>query len=432
MSTPSSLRDFNSLSIRDLVEARDMFHVHLTNKRNVIATAIGRYLIRLIDIDDNGYYRPNVYKPHEEKPKRTMDNSIVTNMSWPCILVYISEWEEKIKILNRDVADLIPKSLFMPDGRVVPICVVEVNKAIETDIFIDPSELQFPENLIGGGFPVFMDLQGKRNIATIGCIVSDGHKYYALTNKHVVGNEGISVQSVFGGKEVRVGKSSGKNLGKIPFTHLYPGFRGTQVSVNCDAGLIDIDDINYWKTEILDIGEMDEMHDINTMSLSLTLIAENTVKSGKIQPSKKGIVVGYGAYSQKMEGQIAALFYRYKSIGGIEYISDLLIAGQNNMPLKVHHGDSGAVWHLQVKDNGVTKFLPIALHWGHHEMISNKTSTTYNYSLSTCLSNICRELDVEVVRGWNIDHDYSWGKTGHYKIAARACDIVTKIGRAHV
>src|SRR6478736_5089486 len=38
--------DFASLSIRDLLEARDLYHFHLLNKANVIGTAIGRYLIR--------------------------------------------------------------------------------------------------------------------------------------------------------------------------------------------------------------------------------------------------------------------------------------------------------------------------------------------------------------------------------------------------
>jgi len=48
------------------------------------------------------------------------------------------------------------------------------------------------------------------------------------------------------------------------------------------------------------------------------------------------------------------------------------------------------------------------------------------YVLATCLSNVCRELDVDIVRGWNIDQEYTWAKTGHFKIAARSCDLVTE------
>ena len=41
-----NVHDFRSLSVKDLLDARDQFHVHLANKPNVFATAIGLYLIR--------------------------------------------------------------------------------------------------------------------------------------------------------------------------------------------------------------------------------------------------------------------------------------------------------------------------------------------------------------------------------------------------
>jgi len=36
------LRDFSSLSIRDLLEAREHYHVHLSSIESVVGTAIGR------------------------------------------------------------------------------------------------------------------------------------------------------------------------------------------------------------------------------------------------------------------------------------------------------------------------------------------------------------------------------------------------------
>jgi hypothetical protein len=42
---------FQSLDIRDLLDARDQFHVHRGHKPNVFSTAIGRYLIRHTDQD---------------------------------------------------------------------------------------------------------------------------------------------------------------------------------------------------------------------------------------------------------------------------------------------------------------------------------------------------------------------------------------------
>jgi hypothetical protein len=43
--------NLQSLSVKDLLEARETFHVHLYNKENVIATAIGRFRIRKEDPD---------------------------------------------------------------------------------------------------------------------------------------------------------------------------------------------------------------------------------------------------------------------------------------------------------------------------------------------------------------------------------------------
>jgi hypothetical protein len=42
-------RNYSSLSIRDLLEARDLYHYHLIHKANVVGTAIGLYLIRKTD-----------------------------------------------------------------------------------------------------------------------------------------------------------------------------------------------------------------------------------------------------------------------------------------------------------------------------------------------------------------------------------------------
>jgi len=52
--------DFDSLSFRDLLEARDAYHVHLLNYPHVVATAVGRYRIRIEDSwpDADGTIKP--------------------------------------------------------------------------------------------------------------------------------------------------------------------------------------------------------------------------------------------------------------------------------------------------------------------------------------------------------------------------------------
>jgi len=38
-------RDYSSLSVHDLLDARDAYHVYLASLEHVVATAIGRYRI---------------------------------------------------------------------------------------------------------------------------------------------------------------------------------------------------------------------------------------------------------------------------------------------------------------------------------------------------------------------------------------------------
>ena len=50
-----------------------------------------------------------------------------------------------------------------------------------------------------------------------------------------------------------------------------------------------------------------------------------------------------------------------------------------------------------------------------------------NLALATSISTICRELDVDIVRSWNIGHSEYWGKLGHYKIATKACALLSNL-----
>src|SRR5689334_6536424 len=189
--------NFNHLSLKDLIEAREMFHAHLINKRNVVATAVGRYLIRKDNLDQNGKY-----VTIEAKKARTLNNSIVVDISWPCILVFVERWQEKQELIQNDETDVIPNCIYMPDGRVVPICVVLAPKNEISEGTVDASKLRFPINYVGGGFPVIVESQKQEHIASIGCVVTNGHTYYALTNKHVAGQKGQIVKSKIGFDEI--------------------------------------------------------------------------------------------------------------------------------------------------------------------------------------------------------------------------------------
>src|SRR5215467_5753473 len=118
---------FTSLSLRDLVDARDLFHVHLMKKKNVVATAVGLYLVEK--------------ESRERVEPRRLDNSIVQpGFSWPCVLVFVDDYEAATHFDTHSHPDsYVPRSIYMPDGREVPVCIIEAKRdefnppALESD-----------------------------------------------------------------------------------------------------------------------------------------------------------------------------------------------------------------------------------------------------------------------------------------------------------
>jgi hypothetical protein len=84
--------NFASLSVRDLLMARDLYHYHLLSRANVVGTAIGLYLIRKDEAwptKKGEGAAPSVKKTYP----RTLFNSEVRDYSWPCILAFVRKWE---------------------------------------------------------------------------------------------------------------------------------------------------------------------------------------------------------------------------------------------------------------------------------------------------------------------------------------------------
>ena len=417
--------DFSSLSLRDLLNARDLYHLHLMNKKNVIATAIGYYRIRKNEPWPTKTNRSPDIKKFKSKV-RTLQNSEVRPYSWPSIIVIVEKWEKEKELASKSPADIVPKTLFLPDGKAVPVCVVVAEKISPKSTGVDLRNLEFPRNAISGGFPLFTRIQQEQRIASLGCLVTDGNLTYALTNKHVAGEPGSKIFTMLDGEETEIGTVSAKQIGRMLFKDVYPKLGGDSVYVNMDIGLIELNDLTVWKTEIFNLGQMDEMVDLHASNFSLQMIGKK--------------VIGYGCASGKMEGEIQALFYRYKSVGGFEYITDFLIGACTKSSKKTDssteskgifnlaYGDSGTVLLVEQKEKDhnhkeVIKHYPLALLWGRHELGNDNEAQPYG--LATCLSTTCNLLDIDLVRNWNVDMPNTWGKTGHFKIAAKSCELVT-------
>jgi hypothetical protein len=403
----SGTTDFSLLSLRDLLAARDQFHLHLINKPNVVATAVGRYRIR--KHPDNG--APS--KSEAAHPKRTLANSEVRDDSWPSLLVFVDKWVQTDELAHPQ--DAVPPAVYMPNGQKVPICVIEAERnEIRPE---GDAHFNFPASTIGGGYPVVCDVQGQEHLASVACLVTDGHKTYALTNRHVAGEAGSPISAIIGRNKVRIGESSKRQLGRLQFRRLHPSWPGDNTFVDLDVGLIDVDDLNKWTTQVYGVGEIGPLADLSDSNISLRLI---------------GVPVrAYGAATGDMRGEICALFYRFKSVAGFEYVADVLVGPrptdsgakpEGQQRLATRPGDSGTLWLTDVAAETQGP-RPIALQWGGQVFMDDQGATA-PYALATFLSTVCNELEISLVRGWNIGLPEYWGAVGHYGIATKACGVV--------
>jgi hypothetical protein len=309
------------------------------------------------------------------------------------------------------------------------VCVTLVEKVGQ----VPPTPtIQFPLNNIGGGNPIIANLQGREHVATISCLVSDGHRIYALTNRHVAGDPAEVVYSNLSRRTARIGVSSGKQLTRLPFVAVYRDFPGKDVYLNLDAGLIDIDDLSAWTAQVHGIGTLGRLADLPPTQMKLSLVGCR--------------VVGFGAASGRMEGEITALLYRYKSIGGFEYLADFLIGPRSGRDpgasriakqegsgpeLLTRPGDSGTLWVFDpvepnqkatiTEGDPELEYRPFAVQWGA-QVFAGDAST---YALATSLSTICSLLDLDLVRDWNLDEIPTWGSIGHFSIAASVTACLT-------
>ncbi|WP_024515146.1 hypothetical protein [Bradyrhizobium sp. Tv2a-2] len=427
-------RDYASLSLKDLLDAREAYHVYLSQLDNVIATAIGRYCIRQDDwYAENPPDRPRPPSVARVKGPRTLANSVIRPWSWPAVLVFVKQWEQPEHL----GANAVPSTLYLADGRVVPTCVIA---APPDEALPEQSAGPFhASHLLGGGYSCLREHQGEQALGTFACLVRKGGSYYGLTNRHVAGGDGEIVKAYIRGNYEPIGKTSNIAVDRQPMSSVFPLWGEQSTLLTLDAGLIKINDINEWTSQAFGIGEIGDVFDATEHSVTLDIIGCP--------------VRAFGGTSGVIEGEVRALFFRYEVQGGREYATDLLIGPRRNddhariKHPKIEHpltrpGDSGTLWFYDPpfkprpndanEDLGVgeeaaeagvrvRRLRPIAMQWGGQRVMT-QDGVRSAYALGSFLSSICRSLDVEVVRNWSLGHDEYWGKIGHFSIGWKACD----------
>jgi len=402
--------DFRSLGIKDLLDARDQFHVHLAHKPNVFATAVGLYLIRGSD-PDSSHDAPldRAGHRHPDAPARTLLNSTVKDWSWPCILVFVTQWQT-LEELRTDPDHVVPPFVYMPDGRMVPICVVLAESSDLPPRSLPPSAVD--ATTFGIGCPMYVDAQGMRRMGTAACMVSDGSDFYVLTNTHLAGQSGRSVRAFLQGVPRLIGTTTGtRNLTEKTFSEIYPGLPGRESVVNIDAAVVRMEDATAW--------------DPNALKTPLGAVADFSADTASLSWIGRP-VVSHGAASGKMTGAIKALFYRYKSVGGRDYVADFLIGTRagDPEPLMTRPGDSGSLWCLDsvLETNTLS---PFAMEWGGQRISTGQSNDQFlQLSLATSMSVTLRELNLDVIQDPVAERTQYWGPVGHFKIGQQACFLI--------
>ncbi len=193
------------------------------------------------------------------------------------MLVFVNQWQTLDDL--RSKPDLvIPPFVYMPDGRIIPVCVVLVESANLPPRTVDPARLS--QGALGIGSPIYVDAQGMRRMGTAACMVSDGGDFYLLTNTHLAGQAGRPVRALLKGVPEVIGTTQGtRNLTERTFSDIYPSLPGRDSVVNIDAAIVRVNDANNWNANALS-QPLGQVADFSAETASLSWIGRPVVGHG--------------------------------------------------------------------------------------------------------------------------------------------------------
>lgn len=420
--------DPHALSIRDVLEARDHYHVHIANLDTVIGTAVGRYRIRR---DDDNFMATTSTEGDRDLGPRTLRNSDIRDWSWPCVLVFVDDWISKA-VLAKHPELAVPPVLYLPDGRQVRTCPILVERR-EANLRPEQTAV-YASSKISPNFQLFLADQGATRMALASAIVEDGASAYALTSRHLLAGATAATPVVAypRGKQRAFGVTTGIGVDTLPLAEVYPGYGTLPTRLSLDAALVKLNDIGQCDTQYAGVGSIGKMIDMSSDRMSINLVGcpVFTVLPG----------------NNRVEGSVHGLFYRHATIGGIDTVTEFLIGPrQSEAQLETRPGDSGALWfwdeladrgqqpapenhadasphaHDETTGTPPPAFRPLAIQWGGHGFASFGGNTTTELALAASVSAVCKALDVGIVQDWGTGQSRYWGKIGHYHIGYAAC-----------
>ena len=80
---------------------------------------------------------------------------------------FVKEWSSQERELTEEPDQVVPRFLYMSDGKIIPTCVILAPKSEDAPPPL--WNLNFPSELIGGGYPIVTEVQGEQHIAHSDC-----------------------------------------------------------------------------------------------------------------------------------------------------------------------------------------------------------------------------------------------------------------------
>ena len=154
-------------------------------------------------------------------------------------------------------------------------------------------------------------------MASVGTLVTDGHTVYALTSRHVAGPAGHPVSTILGGHRSRSGGPAASSSPACRSPTSTPTSRPPHLSSPWTPGW-SRSPTCHWTSQTYGLPPVGELADLSERNIGTRLINAE--------------VVAFGAASGQLRGRIAALFFRHRSIGGYDDITDFLIAPGPGQP----------------------------------------------------------------------------------------------------
>ena len=359
-------RNFASLSTRDLLEARDLYHWHLIHKPNVVGTAIGLYRIRKSDPWPSEYRSDaSEARAQQAKPKgeRTFEDSEIRDYSWPCVLVFVDRWRSPSDFAvekGSSPDQMVPKTLYMPDGRMVPVCVLKITRSRRiTPCFLHgtgrttSSAAAFPSSVrrrVNRAWPVSEDWSPTAIWST-----------RSPAGTSLAPRAILSAASSAATIPTSACRATSSSLA-FRFPRCTRSFRADGRFSRWTLDSLPLRRFRDWTSQVYGLPPVGTLADLSERNISTRLINAD--------------VRAYGAATGHWWSHRGALLppSKHRRLRRCHRFLDRARAGNAALAAR----DSGTIWHFVQKD-GVLR--PLALQWGGQGFIAGADGGVFNFAL---------------------------------------------------